>query len=258
MRRVASTWRDSSMSRRMKLSRCRAWAQTLAMFSYARSSARSRPTCVGLIARFVRRSSTAIRSSTARYSSTTTCVSRSSVTPSPSTVVFVSSPSAFSRRSTGTAASSVSPAMNRAAPKRMPWLPHERPQRRAFGRPEDRFAKERVDGVGGHGLRRRGLGGRVVEPMPDDELLHRLHLVEPADRSRVRRLVEQLWALPGLASDLDERLRERVERLLGSPSPSARSSAPRARRAGSRSSADGSRSPSAASRRRARSPHARA
>src|SRR5207302_3493453 len=52
---------------------------------------------------------------------TTSRVSASSRTPSPSSVVFVSRPCSFSRRRTGTAASRLSPATKRAAPRRKPY-----------------------------------------------------------------------------------------------------------------------------------------
>ena len=98
-----------------------------------------------------------------------------------------------------------------------------------------------------------GASAGVLEAVLDDELLHGLHLVEPADRPRVRRLVEQLRA-PRPPPGRSRASPRRTRRASPSPrSPSARSSAPPARRAGSRSSADGSRSPSAALRRRARS-----
>jgi hypothetical protein len=89
-------------------------------FRYAVSSSKARPRWVSLSATFARSSSAASRSRMLSYSSTTAVVSSAVRTSSPSSVVFTRNPASFSRRSTTTHSSSVSPATNRAAPSRIP------------------------------------------------------------------------------------------------------------------------------------------
>ena len=58
------------------------------------------------------------------------------------------------------------------------------------------------------------LGRMLLEPVPDDLVLCRPHLVEPLDRPRVRRLVHELRLVGRLTRDREHRVAERVERLL--------------------------------------------
>src|SRR5207248_650915 len=73
-----------------------------------------------------------------------------------------------------------------------------------------RYGARQAPGAGSGALLRlelarlRGLGGEIgvlLEPVADDGALRGLHLVQPADRTTVRRLLQELRLLVCLARD---------------------------------------------------------
>ncbi len=117
-----STYSDCSMSMRRKVPSSPARETSRSTFAYATSSSKARPRWVSLSATFAFSCSATSRSRICSYSSVTADAPAASGIASPRSVVLAWSPASFSLRRTATHSSSVSPATNRAAPTRLPWL----------------------------------------------------------------------------------------------------------------------------------------